>query len=74
MLTSSPAGTLPMIYRLPSNEMLQCSDRHRIEGGYDELSRWIIQSKIPPVDCQIMSDDIAAIYSNYFYDQVGRQR
>ncbi|UJR37223.1 hypothetical protein I4U23_029932 [Adineta vaga] len=69
MLTSSPTNILPMVYRFPSDEMLQCNDRHRIEGGYDEPSQWIIQTKIPPVDCRITSDNVAAIYSNYFFDQ-----
>ena len=59
-----------MVYRFPSNEMLQYSDCHRIEGGYDDPSQWIIQTKIPPVDCRVMSDNVAAIYSNYLYDQV----
>ncbi|CAF1662431.1 unnamed protein product [Adineta ricciae] len=69
MLTSSPTCVFPMVYRFPSNEMLQYSDCHRIEGGYDDPSQWIIQTKIPPVDCRVMSDNVAAIYSNYFYDQ-----
>jgi hypothetical protein len=62
-----------MIYRFPSNEMLQNNDRYRIEGGYDQPSQWIIQTKIAPVECRIISDNVASIYSNYFYDQVKRR-
>lgn len=63
-----------MVYRLPSNDTLQCQDRYRIEGGYDEPSQWIIQTKIAPVECRIVSDNVASIYSNYFYDQVNTSR
>jgi hypothetical protein len=59
-----------MVYRFPSNEMLHYNDHYRIEGGYDEASQWIIQTKIAPVDCRIISDNVSSIYSNYFYDQV----
>jgi hypothetical protein len=69
MLTSSPGCIFPMIYRFPSNEMLEYNDRHHIEGGYDQPSQWIIQTKIAPVECRIISDNVASIYSNYFYDQ-----
>jgi hypothetical protein len=70
MLTSSPGSIFPMVYRFPSNDMLQYNDRYRIEGGYDEPSQWVIQTKIAPVECRILSDNVASIYSNYFYDQV----
>jgi hypothetical protein len=70
MLTSSPGTILPMVYRFPSDEMLQYNDHYRIEGGYDEPSQWIIQTKIAPVECRITSDNVASIYLNYFYDQV----
>jgi hypothetical protein len=53
--------------------MLQNNDRYRIEGGYDQPSQWIIQTKIAPVECRIISDNVASIYSNYFYDQVKRR-
>lgn len=59
-----------MVYRFPSNDMLQASDHFRIEGGYDDPSQWIIQTKIAPVECRIQSDNVASIYANYFYDQV----
>lgn len=59
-----------MVYCFPSNEMLHKHDRHRLEGGYDEPAHWIIQTKIAPVECRITSDNVASIYSNYFYDQV----
>lgn len=70
MLTSSTGCILPMIYRFPSNEMLEYNDHYRIEGGYDDPTQWIIQTKIAPVECRIQSDNVASIYSNYFYDQV----
>ena len=63
-----------MVYRLPSNDILQYHDRYRIEGGYDEPSQWIIQTKIAPVECRIVSDNVASIYANYFYDQVNTER
>ncbi|CAF0736235.1 unnamed protein product [Rotaria sordida] len=69
MLTSAPNSIFSMIYRFPSNEMLNYKDPYRIEGGYDEPSQWIIQTKIAPVECRIISDNVASIYSNYFYDQ-----
>ncbi|CAF0801349.1 unnamed protein product [Adineta steineri] len=69
MLTSSPNSIFPMVYSFPPNDMLQYNDRCRIEGGYDEPSQWIIQTKIAPVECRIISDNVASIYSTYFYDQ-----
>ncbi|CAF2070223.1 unnamed protein product [Rotaria magnacalcarata] len=69
MLTSSPTSILPMVYRFPSNEMLHYKDPYHMEGGYDEPSQWIIQTKIAPVECRVTSDNVASIYSNYFYDQ-----
>ncbi|CAF4870237.1 unnamed protein product, partial [Rotaria sp. Silwood1] len=69
MLTSSPSSIFSMVYRFPSNEMLNYKDSYRIEGGYDEPSQWIIQTKIAPVECRIISDNVASIYSNHFYDQ-----
>ena len=70
MLISSPGGVFPMVYSFPLNDTLQYKDRYRIEGGYDEPSQWIIQTKIAPVECRILSDNVASIYSNYFFDQV----
>jgi hypothetical protein len=70
MLTLSPGGVFPMIYRLPSNEMLPCNDHYRIEGGYGEPSQWILQTKISSIDCRVTSDNVASLYSNHFYDQV----
>jgi len=72
MLTSSPNGVFPMIYRLPSDEMLHCHDHYRIEGGYGEPSKWIFKTKILPTDCRLISDNVASIYTNYFYDQVNK--
>ncbi|CAF4043900.1 unnamed protein product [Rotaria sp. Silwood2] len=69
MLTSSPGGVFPMIYRLPSNEMLYGTDHYRVEGGYGEPSQWNFQTKILPIDCYLTSDNIASIYSNDFYEQ-----
>ncbi|UJR08987.1 hypothetical protein I4U23_013237 [Adineta vaga] len=69
MLISSPSGVFPMIYCLPSDDMLHEKDRYRIEGGYDEPSQWIFKTKILPSDCQTTSENIASIYTNYFYDQ-----
>ncbi|CAF0750967.1 unnamed protein product [Adineta steineri] len=69
MLNESPNGVFPMIYRLPSNDMLYSKDRYRVEGGYDEPSQWIFKTKILRTDCRIVSDNIASIYTNYFYDQ-----
>jgi hypothetical protein len=73
MLNSSPSGVFPMIYRLPSNEMLHSNDRYRVEGGYGEPSQWIFKTKILPTDCRIVSDNIAFLYTNYFYDQVNKK-
>ena len=70
MLTSSPSGVFPMIYRLPSDEMLDCNDHYRIEGGYGESSKWILKTKINSEDCRISCDNIASIYTNHFYEQV----
>ena len=70
MLNSSPNGVFPMIYRLPSDDMLHEKDRYRIEGSYSEPSQWIFKTKILPSDCQIVSENIASLYTNYFYDQV----
>lgn len=70
MFTSSPSALYPMIFRLPSEELLHYHDPYRIEGGYDQPSQWIIQTKIAPVECRIISDNVASIYANYFYDQV----
>jgi hypothetical protein len=61
-----------MIYRLPSDEMLHCHDHYRIEGGYGEPSKWIFKTKILPTDCRLISDNVASIYTNYFYDQVNK--
>lgn len=72
MLTSSHSSVFSMVYRFPSNEMLNYRDPYQIEGGYDEASQWIIQTKIAPVECRITSDNVASIYSNYFFDQVNR--
>ncbi|CAF1223073.1 unnamed protein product [Rotaria sordida] len=69
MLTSSPGGVFPMIYRLPSNEMLNGTDHYRIEGGYGEPSQWHFQTKILPNDCRLISDNVVFIYSNDFYEQ-----
>ncbi|CAF4768592.1 unnamed protein product, partial [Rotaria sp. Silwood1] len=69
MLTSSPGGVFPMIYRLSSNEMLHGTDHYRIEGGYGEPSQWNFQTKILSNDCCLISDNIASIYSNDFYEQ-----
>lgn len=74
MLTSSTGCILPMIYRFPSNEMLEYNDHYRIEGGYNDPTQWIIQTKIAPVECRIQSDNVASIYSNYFYDQVRERK
>jgi hypothetical protein len=70
MFNSSPGGVFPMIYSLPSDEMLHCHDHYRTEGGYGEPSQWIFKTKILPTDCRITSDDVFPIYSNFFYDQV----
>jgi len=69
MLTSSPSGVFPMIYRLPSDEMLHCDDHYRIEGGYGEPSKWMFKTKILPNDCRIASDNVSSMYTNHFYDQ-----
>jgi hypothetical protein len=70
MFNSSPGGVFPMIYSLPSDEMLHHNDHYHIEGGYGEPSQWIFKTKILPNDCRIISDNVLSIYSNYFYDQV----
>ena len=70
MLTSSPGGVFPMIYRIPSDDVLHEQDRYRVEGGYGEPSQWIFKTKILLSDCRITSENIASLYMNYFYDQV----
>ncbi|CAF1244675.1 unnamed protein product [Adineta ricciae] len=69
MLTSSPGGVFPMIYRIPSDDVLHEQDRYRVEGGYGEPSQWIFKTKILSNDCRITSENIALLYMNYFYDQ-----
>lgn len=71
MLTSSPNGVFPMIYRLPDDEDgdSRC-DGYRVEGGYVEPSRWALKTKIDPDDCLIQSDNVASTYTNHFYNQV----
>ena len=70
MFTLSPNGVYPMIYRLPSDEMLHHNDYYRVEGGYDEPSQWIFKTKIPSTDCILILDNVASIYSDSFYGQV----
>jgi hypothetical protein len=74
MFISSPNGVFPMIYRLPPDEMLHNDDHYRIEGGYGEPSKWQFKTKILPTDYRITSDNVASIYTNHFYDQVGSNR
>lgn len=70
MLNSSPGGVFPMIYRLPADELAYGPDRYRIEGDYGEPSQWIFRTKIQPEECRLVTENIASIYSTYFYDQV----
>lgn len=70
MLSSLPGGVFPMVYSLPEDDPLHAKDRYRIEGGYGEPSQWIFKTKILPNDCQITAENIASIYTNYFYGQV----
>jgi hypothetical protein len=72
MLTASPNGVFPMIYRLAADEMLHYNDHYRIEGGYGEPSKWIFKTKILPNDCHITCDNISSIYTHHFYDQVDK--
>ena len=70
MFTLSPNGVYPMIYDLPPNERSYHTDHYRIEGGYEEPSRWIFKTKIPLTDCVLISDNVASTYSDSFYEQV----
>ena len=65
MLTSTINGPFDMIYHRSS-----MNDGYRIEGGYGEATEWRMQTKIPNRDCQLISDNIASIYTNHFYEQV----
>lgn len=73
MLTSTPNGVFPMIYRLPIDEFSRSDeDGYRVEGGYNEPSQWQLKTKIDSHDCTIQSDNIAFIYTHYFQNQVER--
>jgi hypothetical protein len=73
MLTSSPNGVFPMIFRLPHDEISHLDDHYRTEGGYGESSKWILKTKIYADDCRITSDNVASIYTNHFYEQVNKK-
>lgn len=72
MFVSSAGRPLPMVYEFPQNDPYRHNENYRMEGGYDDPSQWVIQTKIAPVECRVFSDNVASIYTNQFFDQVKR--